>query len=147
LPEVANVLFLFAASVALFALMAFKLFGAKNQLTKVGGKPYFHNYLESAWDLYVLVTTANHPDIMMPAYEVSRWFALFFVAFLVVNLYIFINVFLAVVYNRFRSNLKLEVVENKSRNEMLMNSTFGLTAGSHVDYITMVIYGLRHPLK
>ena len=28
------------------------------------GSPYFKNYFDSLWELYVLVTTANYPDIM-----------------------------------------------------------------------------------
>lgn len=33
-------------------------------LTTINGSPYFTNYLEIIFDLYVLVTTANSPDIM-----------------------------------------------------------------------------------
>ncbi|KAJ3614909.1 hypothetical protein NHX12_018478 [Muraenolepis orangiensis] len=39
------------------------------------GRPYFTNFLEIVFDLYVLVTTANSPDIMMPAYNSSSFFA------------------------------------------------------------------------
>ena len=28
------------------------------------GRPYFTDYWEAFWDLYVLVTTANDPDVM-----------------------------------------------------------------------------------
>lgn len=33
-------------------------------LKTVDGSPYFSNYLDILFDLYVLVTTANSPDVM-----------------------------------------------------------------------------------
>ena len=48
--------------------MAFKLFKDRD-FKKVDGNPYFSNFFDSFWDLYVLVTTANSPDIMMPSYD------------------------------------------------------------------------------
>ena len=124
LPEVASVLFLFLSNTALFSLMAFKLFGPPREI----GGAFFDGYAESAWSMYVLVTTANHPNVMMPALRASRWCALFFVAYLVVNLYMFMSVFLAVVYNRYRSNLKNEVRESLQRAEQLMDRTFDKVA-------------------
>ena len=72
-----NVLFLFFANVALFALMAFKLFGGEKfkRENSDGGTSsvgYFDSFPDSFWQLYVLVTTANSPDVMIPAYERSK---------------------------------------------------------------------------
>lgn len=79
--------------------------------------------------MYVLVTTANNPNVMMPALERSRWAALFFVTYLIINLYMFMSVFLAVVYNQFRCNLKQEVKEAKERKEDLLNKVFDNAVG------------------
>nr|XP_042904116.1 two pore calcium channel protein 1 isoform X3 [Parasteatoda tepidariorum] len=108
LPDILNVLILFFLSISLFSLMAQKLFQKRN-LKYPDGQPYFTNYLDIYFKLYVLVTTANNPDIMMPAYDSNRWFALFFIAYLIICLYIFMNIFLAVVYNNYRKHLKNEV--------------------------------------
>lgn len=62
-PNILSVLVLFFFSIALFALMAFKLFEARNLPTNTG-YGYFISYWDSYWDLYVLVTTANSPDAM-----------------------------------------------------------------------------------
>ncbi|XP_023225433.1 two pore calcium channel protein 1-like isoform X2 [Centruroides sculpturatus] len=108
LPDILNVLILFFLSIGLFSLMAQKLFKKRN-LTFPDGSPYFTNYLDTFFDLYVLVTTANNPDIMMPAYDENHFSAFFFLAYLVICLYIFMNIFLAVIYNNYRKHLKNEV--------------------------------------
>lgn len=108
LPQIFYVFLLFIFSVLIFSLMALKLFGKRN-LTTNDKAPYFRNYLESVFDLYVLVTTANSPDVMMPAYNSSFWFAIFFIIYILINTYIFMSVFLAVVYNNYKKHLKEEV--------------------------------------
>ncbi|NWI09124.1 TPC2 protein, partial [Crypturellus soui] len=105
-PEITYVFLLFMFSVLMFSLMALKLFGERN-LQTAEGLPYFTNYLEIVFDLYVLVTTANSPDVMMPAFDFSWWYALFFITYVIINTYIFMSVFLAVVYNNYRKHLKV----------------------------------------
>lgn len=44
----------------------------------------------------------------MPAYRQSKWYAAFFVSFIVLNVYLFCNVLLATIYNNFRKHLRYE---------------------------------------
>ncbi|XP_035515599.1 two pore segment channel 3 [Morone saxatilis] len=108
LPQIFYVFLLFMFSLLMFSLMALKLLG-KRGLKTINGAPYFTNYLEIVFDLYVLVTTANSPDVMMPAYNSSFVFAIFFILYILINTYIFMSVFLAVVYNNYKKYLKEEV--------------------------------------
>ncbi|XP_071370556.1 two pore segment channel 3, partial [Centroberyx affinis] len=108
LPQIFYVFLLFMFSLLMFSLMALKLFG-KRGLTTIDERPYFTNYLDIVFDLYVLVTTANSPDVMMPAYNASNFFAVFFIVYILINTYIFMSVFLAVVYNNYKKYLKEEV--------------------------------------
>ncbi|XP_026158772.1 two pore segment channel 3 isoform X2 [Mastacembelus armatus] len=108
LPEIFYVFLLFMFSVLIFSLMALKLLG-KRGLKTMDGSPYFTNYLEIVFDLYVLVTTANSPDVMMPAYNASFIFTLFFILYIFINTYIFMSAFLAVVFNNYKKYLKEEV--------------------------------------
>ncbi|XP_077935731.1 two pore segment channel 3 isoform X2 [Gasterosteus aculeatus] len=108
LPQIFYVFMLFMFSLLIFSLMALKLLG-KRGLKTIDGAPYFTNYLEIVLDLYVLVTTANSPDVMMPAYNSSFVFAVFFILYILINTYIFMSVFLAVVYNNYKKYLKEEV--------------------------------------
>uniref|UniRef100_A0A8C2W706 Two pore segment channel 3 n=1 Tax=Cyclopterus lumpus TaxID=8103 RepID=A0A8C2W706_CYCLU len=109
LPQIFYVFLLFMFSLLIFSLMALKLLGKRCGLKTIDGAPYFTNYLEIVFDLYVLVTTANSPDVMMPAYNASFVFAIFFILYILINTYIFMSVFLAVVYNNYKKYLKEEV--------------------------------------
>ncbi|XP_030591488.1 two pore segment channel 3 isoform X2 [Archocentrus centrarchus] len=108
LPQIFYVFLLFMFSILIFSLMALKLLG-KRGLKNIDGSPYFTSYLEIIFELYVLVTTANSPDIMMPAYNASFIFAAFFILYILINTYIFMSVFLAVVYNNYKKYLKEEI--------------------------------------
>eukprot|EP00096_Caligus_rogercresseyi_P003977 TRINITY_DN1807_c0_g1_i1.p1 TRINITY_DN1807_c0_g1~~TRINITY_DN1807_c0_g1_i1.p1 ORF type:complete len:620 (-),score=138.88 TRINITY_DN1807_c0_g1_i1:1648-3507(-) len=110
LPEILRVLVLLMLSIAIFTLMGYKLFCQK-KLVKANGSPYFRNYFDTLWDMYVLVTSANNPDIMMPAYDYSSWYVIFFVTYIVLTLYVFMNVVLAVIYNNYKRNLRNEITD------------------------------------
>ena len=125
MPEISSVLVLFLLVILLFAIMFYKLFKDKG-MVKVEGGPYFANFFDSYWDLYVLVTTANSPDIMMPAYDQIAFYSIFFIVFETVCLYVFMSIFLAVVYNNYRKNLKEEVKEALERKKQLVDQAFDM---------------------
>eukprot|EP00058_Branchiostoma_floridae_P025095 XP_002610585.1 hypothetical protein BRAFLDRAFT_65751 [Branchiostoma floridae] len=115
LPDIITVLTLFLLSVAFFALMALKIFQNRQDLVYYSdGHPYMHNYLDNFFQLYVLVTTANFPDVMMPAFDYNPWFTLFFIIYLIICLYLFMSICLATIYNNFKEHLK-EYVEDSVR--------------------------------
>ncbi|KAH9406188.1 Two pore calcium channel protein 1 [Tyrophagus putrescentiae] len=78
-----------------FAISAFYLFSS------VPHYEAFSSMWNSFLSLFVLLTTSNYPDVMMPAYKQGQLYVLFFVFFLVVNLYFLLNIMLAVVYTAF----------------------------------------------
>ncbi|XP_072528048.1 two pore segment channel 3 [Salminus brasiliensis] len=125
LPQILVVFCLFIFSVLMFSLMALKLLSKRN-LTTIDGTSYFTNYLEIIFDLYVLVTTANSPDVMMPAYNYSSFFAIFFILYIIINTYTFMSVFLAVVYNNYKKYLKEEVQQLVKAKRQKLRKAFSL---------------------
>ncbi|XP_047222542.1 two pore segment channel 3 [Girardinichthys multiradiatus] len=125
LPEISYVFVLFIFSVLIFSLMALKLL-SKRDLKTIEGSPYFTNYLEIVFELYVLVTTANSPDVMMPAYNKSSVFAIFFILYILINTYIFMSVFLAVVFNNYKKYLKEEIQQLVRAKRHKMARAFGV---------------------
>ncbi|XP_037078329.1 two pore calcium channel protein 1-like [Pollicipes pollicipes] len=138
LPDVVGTMVLFVLNLLLFALMAYKLFGHRN-LSYANGSPYFATYEESVFDLYVLVTTANSPDVMMPALNAFPPMFLFFVVFLLISLYLFMNVILAVIYNSYRKHLKRDVQTAVAARRQLMARAFALLGGGGA--VSRHVYG------
>lgn len=122
---VVNVLVLLLLAIGLFALLALKLF-ENRKLKDIDGYPYFHEYFESYYQLYIFTTTANSPDVGIPAYDSNNWFALFFFVFLVICMYIFLSILLAVVYTNYRKHLKNEVRKSVYRKRRQLKLAFDL---------------------
>eukprot|EP00794_Sanderia_malayensis_P020401 gene20401-22414_t len=123
LPEIANVLILLLLMISLYALLGLKLF-QKRKLKTATGRPYFENYFDIFFSLYVLTTTANNPDIAIPAYNSNNWYSLYFVIYVIICMYIFVSIFLAVVYKNYRKHLKNEVKAIVYRKRRNLNSAF-----------------------
>eukprot|EP00043_Microstomoeca_roanoka_P016778 m.173006 g.173006 ORF g.173006 m.173006 type:complete len:865 (+) comp16523_c0_seq7:147-2741(+) len=125
--SVASVFFLLLLTIAFFALVMLKLFTTKGILDQKGD-PYMSNYLDIYYDLYVLMTTSNFPDIMMPAMDRNEAYVVVFVIFVVIATYVFVSVFLAVVYENYKNHLESEVVTQFSLELTNMTKCFNLIA-------------------
>ena len=79
---------------------------------KYGGFQYFATMPMAYYRMLILLTTANFPDIMLPAYEQNFWNCLIFMSFLTIGLYFLSNVLLANVYTKFHGRLKEEGKQN-----------------------------------
>ncbi|XP_061183466.1 two pore channel protein 1-like [Saccostrea echinata] len=99
LPPILELIFLLMFFILIFSILGFYLFSG------VPNDTYFSTIQDSFISLFVLLTTANFPDVMMPAYADSRWNAAFFIVYLALVLYFLMNLLLAVVYDTF-SNLE-----------------------------------------
>ncbi|KAM5316756.1 two pore channel protein 2 isoform 2-T2 [Glossophaga mutica] len=107
LPEMASVVLLLALHLCIFTMFGMLLF--------TGEKPddgqdrerltYFRNLPEALTSLLVLLTTANNPDVMVPAYSKNRAYAIFFIAFTMIGSLFLMNLLTAIIYNQFRGYL------------------------------------------
>ncbi|CAD5119110.1 DgyrCDS7754 [Dimorphilus gyrociliatus] len=125
LPGILSVLVLYFCSLLFFSLMAYKLFEKQN-ISYSDGRKYFQNFFDGFWDLYVLVTSANNPDVMIPSYNKSHYYAIFFVLFLVINLFLFMSIVLAVIYNNYRRHLKNEIKHLLKNKQEYLDQAFNL---------------------
>uniref|UniRef100_A0A672MF09 Two pore calcium channel protein 1-like n=1 Tax=Sinocyclocheilus grahami TaxID=75366 RepID=A0A672MF09_SINGR len=125
LPQISYVFLLFMFSVLVFSLVALKLFGKRGLLT-IDGSPYFTDYLDIVFDLYVLVTTANSPDVIFSATHNIVFFTIFFILYIIINTYTFMSFFLAVVYSNYKKHLKEEVRQLVKARRFKMCRAFSL---------------------
>ncbi|XP_022053660.1 two pore channel protein 1 [Acanthochromis polyacanthus] len=102
LPPFIDILLLLLFFMVIFAILGFCLFSTND------ADPYFNTLENSLVSLFVLLTTANFPDVMMPAYSRNRWSCVFFIVYLSIELYFIMNLLLAVVFDTFNDVEKMK---------------------------------------
>lgn len=102
LPPFIDILLLLLFFMVIFAILGFCLFSTNT------ADPYFNTLENSLVSLFVLLTTANFPDVMMPAYSKNRWSCVFFIVYLSIELYFIMNLLLAVVFDTFNDVEKMK---------------------------------------
>lgn len=112
LPPFIDILLLLLFFMVIFAILGFYLFSSNPS------DPYFSTLENSLVSLFVLLTTANYPDVMMPAYSRNRWSCVFFIVYLSIELYFIMNLLLAVVFDSFN-----DIEKNKFKSLLLHKRT------------------------
>ena len=104
--------------VLFFALVGHYLFRHNFEGTAV-----FTNLNASYYQLVILLTTANFPDVMLPAYEKHYLYSIFFVVYLVLGLYFLLNILLANVFSMYKTRLesKLEKKTDMRENRVALH--------------------------
>ena len=74
--------------------------------------------------MLVLLTTANYPDVMMPAYTRNRAWSLYFIIYLIVGLFFMLNLVLATVCDSFREMLNDHDKQRLSQRAASLNASF-----------------------
>lgn len=65
------------------------------------GELFYKTFPESFYNMLVLLTNANFPDVMLPAYNYRKIDCLFFIFYLIVAMYLGLSLLLAQIYSNF----------------------------------------------
>ncbi|XP_043269050.1 two pore calcium channel protein 1-like isoform X2 [Venturia canescens] len=95
LPPILDMLCLLLFLIMTYMVLGYYMFSQTNR--------NFATLQDSFVSLFVLLTTANFPDVMMPSFSRSKWYAIYFVSYLSTMLYVMMNLMLAVVNETFTS--------------------------------------------
>ena len=81
------------------------------RLDRWGGysRDYFNSVGHAFIHLFILVTTANFPDVMNPYTECSGWAFIFFATYIVIGLYVPMSNFECELTNRFTNGILLSL--------------------------------------
>ena len=90
----------------------------------IEGNMYFSTLPDAYYNMLILLTTANFPDVMLPAYYMNFFWCLFFISFLILGLYALMNLLLAQVFNSFRNRLVDEGVHYLKKMEKHMDKFY-----------------------
>jgi hypothetical protein len=52
--------------------------------------------------MFIAFTSENYPNVMLPAYNASRWSGFFFYAFEIIGIFFLLNILLAAVIKNYR---------------------------------------------
>jgi hypothetical protein len=105
--------------VLFFALLGFRIFRGS-----VEGVSNFPDYIDSSFNMLVLLTTANSPDIMLPAYEYSRPLALFFIVYLLFGVFLLMNLLMALFYSNYKDRLTKQMKEFHTERDQYLEEKF-----------------------
>jgi hypothetical protein len=130
--------------VVVFAVVAFLLFGGQS-FDSCSGPPsfqycstftqqctdYFGSVGMAMRQLFVLLTTANFPDVMLPVYKCSPWSSVFFVVYLLLGLSFLLNIVLATSYTAFQTNNKKAIVQMVLKRNLALDAVFYAVVDYH----------------
>lgn len=68
----------------------------------IEGVQTFSNLNDSFWFMFVCLTTSNYPDVMLPSYAQNRLYCIFFITYLIVGLFLLMNLLLAIFYSNYQ---------------------------------------------
>ena len=71
------------------------------------------NLGNSFWNMMVLMTTSNYPDVMLLAYQQNRTYFLFFGSYLLLGMFIILNLMLAIIYSNFKSYFEQQIEDKE----------------------------------
>ncbi|KAI3718455.1 hypothetical protein L6452_19327 [Arctium lappa] len=116
-----NVLALWLLFLLFSSWLAYVIFEDTQQGTTI-----FFSYPATLYQMFVLFTTSNNPDVWIPAYKSSRWSSLFFVLYVLLGVYFVTNLVLAVVYDSFKSQLVKQIAEKDRMRTRILGRAFDL---------------------
>lgn len=93
----------------------------------------FSSLGEGLYTMFFVSTTANFPDQMLPSFTYSRRFGIFFFLYVLLSVFVFLNLILAVVYNEYADFVKNKVTTNQKNRVAGLRAAFALLAETPAD--------------
>ncbi|KAH9284078.1 Two pore calcium channel protein 2 [Echinococcus granulosus] len=121
--DVLSVFAMFMASLLFVSVVTMKVVDTKGMLS-LDNEPYIPNFGEIAWELYVLTTTSNSPDIIIPAYEKHAAYIAIYVWVCVACNWLFMGILTASVYNAYKGHLGENVLKSLVKRKNILDEAF-----------------------
>ena len=88
------------------------------------GASYFTDLPTSYSSMLTALTTANFPDVALPAYQRNYFTMLFWFSFMLFGLYFLLNLLLASVFNKFKQRLETRNIANQEKRNNLVTKVY-----------------------
>ncbi|CAF1102665.1 unnamed protein product [Adineta steineri] len=90
------------------------------------GTKYFPDFPDALLNLVVLLTTANNPDITLPAYSKNRLYIIYFAVFLTIGLYCLMTLFTVIKMNTFKEFFTTSMQNSLFRRRLAVRACFDI---------------------
>ena len=120
-----------------------------SQFSYLEGSQYFSSVSQAFLSLLVLLTTANHPDVMIPIYQYNRFSSIYFILFLGIGTFLILNLLIAATYSQFKGFFQKSLQSSFLRRRVAFRAAFSLLAkktqqqqqkrGSRLSYVQEVV--------
>lgn len=127
-----HIFILMLAYVLVFSYIGYRLFRGYGE-----GEEYFGSISDSAWNLLVLLTASNLPQIAFPAYKMGVAYVLFYIFYLIFGLYFLMSLLLALFYSNYRSRQEQSLLRFNDVRSKYLKDKFLFYDASHKGYLTM----------
>ena len=102
-----------------FSVIGFYLFRGKTE-----GYLNFSTQGNTLYQMTILLTTSNFPDIMLPALYDNQVYFFFFFIYLVLGLYFLLNVLLATIFSGYKNKLAERAIETAKQRLFYLDNYF-----------------------
>mmetsp|Transcript_36993 Transcript_36993/g.41654 ORF Transcript_36993/g.41654 Transcript_36993/m.41654 type:complete len:840 (-) Transcript_36993:136-2655(-) len=120
IPEMVYILAMLAIIIIFYAWFGVIIFYDTPQ-----GTNGFSNLCEAVWTLWICVTTANYPDVMMPSYNENRFVSsIYFISFMTISFFYLMNLILAVTVNSYDESIAERKISRQELSKDLLTKAF-----------------------
>ncbi|KAL8131341.1 two pore calcium channel protein 1A-like [Apium graveolens] len=99
------------------------------------GETLFTSFGATTYHMFILFTTANNPDVWIPAYKASHWYSLIFILYVLLAVYFVTNLILAVVYDSFKGQLAKQVVSKDRIKIKILKKAFDIIDRDKIGFL------------
>lgn len=138
--------FLLLFSILLFSLLSYSLLKGTNE----NPDPFFGSFSDTFLNIFILQTTANYPDVTILKVREQPWYSIFFVIYLVVQLYFIVNVNVATVFTIYKQMLHKKSIKQFVRTKLTFIYAFYVLSNDKktVDVQSWIaVYKKIHPFS
>lgn len=116
-----SIMIIILSYITFFSLLGFTLFSNDGYTDPA---EYFEDIPSTMFNVYVMFTTSNFPDILFPFWKINNSTAILMCGFLLIGLYMLLNFMLAVFYNSYKQQIERKIAKYDSMRKDFLNLEF-----------------------
>ena len=86
--------------------------------------------------MMIALTTANFPDVMLPAYYRSFFYMFFFLIYLTIGIYFLISILIANVFNKYKNRLEERINDHANKRRDQIEKAYSMFAREDHGFLT-----------